>query len=218
MPGDVSTTLHTALSRAMGSLMDRIAVDGLSALKKTLDEAGVPERLKQYEIYSHVAGDSILFEIVVDSSRVIATDRKTMEAIRSEMSNMREQMMKRVMKSFEIGPEGPRRVVRDARIAQNDVRMRPMDARRGARDARRQILDARRKLEDKRIEGIHGMDLTPDGKLSVTIERSASAGKLGFKYPKGAFQGIMGDFINRLQDAISNNFSEKLESILSKHL
>lgn len=218
MPDSTSTTLHAAISRAMDGLIEGIAIDGLSALKKTLDEAGVSESLKQYEIYSHVAGDSILFEIVVDSSKVVATDRKTMEAIRSEASKMRQQMMKRVTKSFEMGLEGPRRVVRDARTAKSDARMPTADARRGAREARRPATDARRQLGDKRLEGPHGMDLTPDGKLSVTLERSTSTGKLGFKYPKGAFQGIMGDFVDRLQKAVSSGFSAELESILARRL
>jgi hypothetical protein len=180
--------------------------------KQTLDDAGVSERLKGFEVFSHVSGSSVIFELVMDSSKVIAADAKTMAAIREEATNLRKQVMARVTKSFELGPEGPRRVVRDARRMQSDARSSPRDARRGARDARRGA------AMDRILENPRGMEMTPEGKLSVTLERSATTGKTGFKIPKGAFQGILGDFMDRLNGVVADNFSGELQNILSRHL
>lgn len=219
MPNDdIATTLHAAVQRSFDDLMERIASDGLTALKKTLDEAGVSERLKQYEIFSHVAGDAVIFEIVLDTSKVVATDPKTMAAIRSEASKLRQEMMRRVTKSFEMGVDGPRRVVRDARKFQSDARAPLRDARMSARDARKPALDARKSSGDRLIENPRGMDLTADGKLSVTLERSTKTGKSGFKLPKGPFQGILGDFMDRLHGTIADNFSDVLQGIVARHI
>ena len=217
MTDNISTSLDAAVQRAMGGLIEKMATDGLSALKQTLDDAGMSEKLKQYEVYSHVAGDTVIFELVVDSSKVVATDLKTMAAIREEASKLRQEMMKKVQKSFELGAEGPRRVVHDARKFQSDARMSAHDARASARDARHPASDAR-KGADKYIDNPRGMDTTPDGKLSVTLERSTTTGPSGFKIPKGAFQGILGDFMDRLNSAVANNFSDALGSILGKKL
>ena len=218
MPDDISTTLHAALQQAMGGLMDKIATDGLSALKQTLDDAGVSEKLRQCEVFSHVAGDTVIFEIVVDSDKVVATDPKTMAAIREEASKLRQDMMKRVTKSFEMSQEGPRRVVRDARKSAIDARNSTRDARNSTRDARHPALSASKPATSKTIENPHGMDLTSDGKLSLTLERSTVTNKSGTKFPKKAFQGIMGDFMDRLNGAIGNNFSDALETILARHI
>jgi len=212
---NLTTSLHAAIQRISDGLMEKMATDGLTALKQTLDDAGVSERLKQYEVFSHVSGDSVVFEIMVDSSKVVATDAKTMKAIQIESSKLRQAMMKRVTKSFEMGPEGPRRVVRDARRFQSDARKSAGDARVPARDARKSGTDARREAGNT-IEDPHGMELTPDGKLSITLERSATTGKSGFKMPKNTFQGIMGDFMNRLNDAVAGNFAGKLQDIISR--
>jgi len=218
MSDDISTTLHAAIQRAVGDLTEKMATEGLTALKQALDDAGVSEKLKQCEVFSHVAGDSVIFEIVVDSNKVMATDPKTMAAIREESSKLRQEMMKRVTKSFEMGQDGPRRVVRDARKSQSDARVSTRDARSSARDARHPALNARKGPSINRvIENPHGMDLTQDGKLSVTLERSTVTGKSGIKFPKNQFQGIMGDFMNRLNSAVSNNFADALKGIFSKH-
>jgi len=221
MPSSVATTLQAAISRVMDDLAERIATDGLVALKKTLDEAGASERLKQYEIYSHVSDTAVIFEIVVDADRVVATDPKTMAAIRTEASKLRKQMMAKVTKSFEMGLEGPRRVVRDARAGTTDARSSTRDARSRVGDARRPALDARKRMgtggsaDMDQIENPRGMELTPDGKLAVTLERSTSSGKLGLKIPKDSFQGLLGDFMSRLNDSISVRFASELESIVA---
>lgn len=218
MPDDISTSLHAALQRYMSDLMDTIASDGLTALKQTLDDAGASERLKQYEVFSHVAGNTVVFEIVVDSSVVVATDVKTAAAIQKEMSKARQMVMKKVTKTFELGLEGPRRVVRDARMFQFDMRTSARDARTSARDARQSARDARSSIADATIEDPHGIDMTPDGKMSITLERSVNVKNSIMHLPKGAYQGIMGDFMDRLNQAISTNFSDKLNEIMSRHV
>ena len=209
MPSDgISTSLHAETQRIIDRLMSNIAKEGLSALKQTLDDAGFSEKLKQYEAYSHVAGDSVIFELVVDSSQVVATDAKTVEAIREQESKARQDMMKRVTKTFELGVDGPHRVVRDARRFQYDARSKTSDARAPARDAR-----APRVIENPR-----GMGITSDGKMSLTLERSSVIKGSDMTFPKGSFQGLMGDFMNRLNKAATKNFSGELEKIIARHL
>jgi hypothetical protein len=216
MPSDdISTSLHAETQRIIDRLMSNIAKEGLSALKQTLDDSGFSEKLKQYEAYSHVAGDSVIFELVVDSSQVIATDAKTVEAIREQESKARQDMMRRVTKTFELGVSGPRRVVRDARRFQSDARSKTSDARVSARDARTPARDAR---VDRVIENPRGMDITYDGKMSLTLERSSVVKGSDTTFPKGSFQGLMGDFMNRLNKAATKNFSGELEKIIARHL
>lgn len=216
MPSDdISTSLHAEMQRTIDKLMSNIAKEGLSALKQTLDNAGFSERLKQYEAYSHVAGDSIIFELVVDSSQVVATDAKTMDAIREQESKARQDMMKRITKTFELGDDGPRRVVRDARKFKSDAKSQTSDARTSARDARTSARDAR---TSRVIENPHGMDLTSDGKVSLTLERSSVVRGSSTLFPKGSFQGLMGDFMNRLNKAATKNFSGELEKIIARHM
>ena len=218
MPDSITTTIHAAVQRAMSGIMDGIATDGLVALKQTLDAAGVSERLKQVEIFSHISGKSVIFEIVVDPSVVVATDAKTAAAINEKSSKIQQDMMKQVTKSFEFGENGPRRVVRDARTFQSDARSGARDARSGARDARSGARDARSGASvDRVLENPHGMEMTNDGKLSVTLERSMTVGKSGVKIPEGDFQGILGDFMDRLNAAVSKNFSTELEKIITRH-
>jgi hypothetical protein len=228
MSKDFATSLHADLQRMIPNLMDRIASDGLKALKATLDEAGVSERLGHCEIFSHVAGDTVIFEVVVDSDAVVASDAKTAAATQEEMSKAKKKMMKKVTKTFEMGLEGPRRAFVDARKFQMDARSSARDARSSARDARVSAKDARSSAEkragradsglDRHIDGVKGMNMTPSGKLSLTIERSMSVDKLGTHIPKSAFQGIMGDFMDRLNSAIHNNFADKLSVIMSRHV
>jgi hypothetical protein len=195
-------------------MVENLAVQGLRVLKKTLDEAGVPESLKQYEVYSHVSGNSVIFEIIVDADKVMATDPRTMAAISTESSKLRKQMMAKVSKSFEMGSEGPRRVVRDARTGTADARSRASDSRKPALDARRRMGTGGSAAMDQ-IENPRGMELTPSGKLSVTLERSTVSGKFGLKLPKDSFQGIMGEFMTRIEKVLSNRFVEEMSSILA---
>lgn len=217
MPDEFSISLDAAIGRAADGLTQKLATDGLKALKMSLDAAGVSERLGHYEAYSHISGDSVIFEIVVDSSKVVATDAKTLAALREEMSESRKKDMEKVVKSFELGPNGPRRTVSDARRPTVDARKNPFDARRPATDARRPATDARKGSGDRRIENPHGMKMTQDGKIAITLERSTVTGKFGVKFPSGKFQGVMKDFFDRLHGAISSNFSEELELILAKY-
>jgi len=63
----ITTSLTTQLRRATEAVRDDIAKDGLIALKRVLDNAGFSESdyLKDYEVYSHIHGDGILFEILL---------------------------------------------------------------------------------------------------------------------------------------------------------
>jgi hypothetical protein len=218
---NIETSIRTQIHRALGGLIESAAKDGLVALRKSLSEAGFVGN--QYEIFSHVTDSSVIFEIVVNSSDIVVTDKKTMDAIETESSKIKEEMMKNVKKSFEITVDGPRRVVNDSRSSVNENRVK--DARKPSRDARSSMMDARNTVAGTQkdtlnplIENPRGIDVTSDGKLSITIERSTKKTSSGIKFPKNLNQGVMGDFMSRLNDSISDNFSKRFQEILTRHL
>ena len=172
------------------NLNEKLAKDGLVALQRVLDASGASRSLGQYDLYSHISGDSVIFEITVNSDVVIATDEMTQKAISEKMSKWRKNTIANITKSFIMSERGPQVFMHDAR---NEV------------------------AGDTYIDNPSGMDMGDDGKLSLTLERSTRKTKSGeFMMPKGELQGLLGKYMEKLNKVIAKNFADELTKVINQ--
>lgn len=216
---DFTTTLSTLLDRAVEDITEKIAQDGLVELKHVLDDAGFSktEELKNYDVFAHVYGTTVLFEIQVDFE---ALDDATKERAAERGSNV--ERIRKAAKTFAYSGIGgaPKRIIgrRDARRPADDARNKVHDARRPAR----RIGDSRKTSEERAAEhafALHaprGISITKEGKLSVILEKTVKKSNDGIRMPSNDFEGVIGSFMERLLDVISSNFLPRLEAIISR--
>lgn len=208
---DVTTAIVAAAKRAVESVIDEIAKSGLVVLRNVLDQAGFrdSEYLKNYEVYAHVSGDVITFEILLDVEAVVPEDEATTAAIRDNMLEAEQ-----AATTYGMTAEGPRRItgMSDRRV---DARRPPRDARRPLRDAR---TNARDRLVRKEIANVRPRSVKVDrtGKLSVALRRSVRETEESVTFPQDAFQGILGQFMKRLQKEIREKFVPEIADIVRR--
>lgn len=211
---DITTALRTALDRAADDMLDGIAKEGLVLLRRILDEAGFrdSEYLKDYEVYSHIVGRSVLFEIVLDIEAVVAEDSDTAQ----QMNEKAQALEDAAVRSYSLGLSGPRRQIglRDAR----------RDARRPARDARRPARDARRTARDRLLahevanSRPRSARVTREGRLSVSLRRSVRQREdETLEFPEAEFQGILGRFMRDLKGLIATEFVPALAEVVKRY-
>lgn len=219
---DFATSLRALLDRAVDASVDAIAKEGLVALKASLDGAGFGrnDKLKDYDVYAHVSGNEITFELQVEFD---ALDDETKETVlRQEPVQER---VRAVARSYAVSGVG-------GSVTQISGRR---DARSPARDARKKIHDARRPPSrvgsatkgaaerlaehELNLRMPRGMSITRTGKLSVALERITQVAEDGsVRLPQGDFQGILGDFMERLEKVVAQRFVPALEEILRRNL
>jgi hypothetical protein len=204
---DIATTLKAAMDRAVVSIVDGVASDGLVALKSVLDSSGFPksEYLKNYDVLAHVSGTEIVFEILLDVEAVEPED----EEARKAMEEQAEQVEEKSSRTYRMTSRGVQRVQRDAR--------RPVrDARRPARDARKTAVD-RLFEHEVALHAPRSARITRSGKLAVTLKRSIRTVKEETVFPEGKFQGIIGKFMDEIKSVISDRFLPELSDIVRRH-
>ena len=192
----------------MEAVVDDIARDGLRALRRVLDEAGFSksEHLRNYEVYAHVTGGEITFEIVLDVEAVVPEDEVTRQAI-EEQRRRAEELQERAARTYKLS----RKTMRVGRL-------------RGLRDARRPARDARKTAQDRLVEhelarlAPRSARVTRTGKLSVALRRSVRETEREVKFPEDKFQGILGTFMDRLRDVVFERFAPELQEIVERHV
>lgn len=229
---DIATSITTALNRAIVGISDDVAKLGLQALKESLDDAGFQKMdlLKNYEVYSHVSGNTILFEIVLDVGAVEDLPEETLNSALQSAEILESEIDNLVMRSYGISAGGDvfrLSRMRDVRIPSRDARSPARDARRPARDARRpagrgaearKIDHAVAKVAPRSLAGMRGIRVTKEGKISLAFEKTVSKTEEGeIKYPEGKFDGVMKDFMDRLQQVVLKSFAPELKRILERH-
>jgi len=221
---DYTTSLMAQLDRAAEAVIDDIAKEGLVALKSVLDQAGFGkyEYLKSYEVYVHVLDGEVTFEIQVefdaldDDSKKILTDKAPEDS--------RTEGVRRAARMYAISGVGgtTERIVgrRDARRPAHDARKRLHDARKPAREVEDTRKDAAGRLSEHEfaLRAPRGLSITKQGKLSIALERTMEETSHGVRFPQGDFQGLMGQFMKKLQKVISGAFIPQLEKILSREI
>ncbi|KKK63744.1 hypothetical protein LCGC14_2991200, partial [marine sediment metagenome] len=108
---DIATTLAVTMDRAVERIVDGVASDGLKVLKSVLDSAGFPksEYLKNYEVFAHVSGTDITFEILLDVEAVEPEDEMTRKAMEQQREEL-EQVQQRSSKTFRMTSRGVQRL------------------------------------------------------------------------------------------------------------
>ena len=230
---DIATSLETALGRIITGVADDIAMLGLKALRSNLDEAGFRkmENLKDYDVFSHVSGDMILFEIVLDVEGLEALPEDKLDQASQNAEILESEIDNLVFRTYGLTKGGD--VARVSRM--KDARSGLTDAKRPSRDARRPARDARRpagkgsldreaehrvaKAAPRSLAGMKGMRVTKEGKLSLSFERSVTSGPQGeTKLPSTQFGGVLQDFMDKLKKVITDVFVPELEAAMIRYL
>jgi hypothetical protein len=217
------TSLTAQLKRAVDAVKDEIAKDGLSALKKVLDESGFSKSqyLKNYEVYSHVNSQGILFEILVE---VEATDIDLKKVHEDATASVQE---------FEAAADRTYKIISRGgfnRVAQmRDMRREVPSALKPTKDNLHRIGPAthsklknsgHRKLEHGiALAAPRSMNINREGKLSVQFAKQTRTTKSGeIHLPQGKFQGITKKFIDELKKIVLSSFAPELEKIMKNYI
>lgn len=226
---DYTTSLSALLDRAVDAIRDDIAKEGLVALKSSLDSAGFGkyEGLKNYEVFAHVSGDEIVFEIQVEFDSLDEDTQKQVKEQAKEEAKQRAddmELIRKTAKSYATSGVGgmTRRIVgrRNAKNPAADARKKIHDARRPAHEVQEATKGSDERLAEHEfsLRAPRGMSITKTGKLSVVMQKTVQETERGFRMPQGDFQGILGDFMKRLEKVIVQNFAPELEKILARSI
>lgn len=211
MPVDISTSLTASMQRAVDGLIDTIAKQGLVELRKILEKHGFSksEYLKDYDVFAHVAGNWITFEIQLDVEAVVPED----EAAQQAMDDVSQQVAD--------ASEG---ATRTYTVSKPSLQVRRMkDVRRPAKDARRPAKDIRKTAQDRLIEhelarlAPRSARVTKTGQLSVALQRAVRSSEKKVVFPQDKFQGILKDFLVSLQKILLDEFVPELVDIIDEY-
>jgi len=228
---DVTTSLDAVLRRIVDSSVDEIAKDGINILKSIVDSSGFAdsEYLKDYEIFSHVSGHEITFEIIVSLESL---DEESKEEVLSKEESS-DKLEDSSTRTFGINSNGVigriyslKERVHDARTPTRNARRSTLDARKPVRDARRSSIDTKKDSIGRSVEHMlkanspRSVRVDRAGKLSIQMKNQIRINKTSSEvvYPNKKYSGIIGDFIDRLKIAISEKFSPKISEILAHRL
>lgn len=220
---DYTTTIATQLNRIVDSLVDEIANDGLQLLKKILDSSGFAksEYLKDYEVYAHVDGHEITFEILVNME-AIEIDEEVQERIITEQKKIQERLESKAVRTYGMSKHGNTRRI----VGQRDARSPTRDARRDARRPAKRIVGSLKTADDRleehevALRAPRSIRVNREGKLSLSFRRSLRENKQTgeITYPKEKFDGIMDNFINQIQELIANKFIPELGKFIERNV
>jgi hypothetical protein len=211
MPIDVTTSLTAAMQRAADGLIDTIAKEGLVELRKILEKHGFSKSqyLKDYDVYAHVTGSWITFEIVLDVEAVVFEDEAAQKAVDD------------VAQQVASATEG---ATRTYTVSRPSLQVRTLkDVRKPARDARKPAKDIRKTAQDRLIEhelarlAPRSARVTRTGQLAVALQRSVRTSEKKVEFPQDKFQGILKDFVDSLKKILLTEFVPELEEIVEDY-
>lgn len=220
MATSIATSLEAALRRATASIMDEIAIEGLQALRRVLEEANFSdsEFLSGYRLFVHVSDSEVVYEILL-SGDAFADEDQVQEEAESEQKEAERQALLKAYRTY-----GLTRDSRPIRYSQmRDKRRSARDARKPARDARSPARDARKgaeqRLEEHEIalQSPRSMQVDKLGKLRLNFKRSVRQTVEGMQYPQKSYEGLIGKFIEELKSVIQTSFAPLLETVIARY-
>lgn len=223
---DIATSLDAALMRIVDSVVDDIAVDGVTALKKVLDESGFAnsQYLKDYEVYAHVSGREITFEILIPADALDMEDEGTKAAV-DAANEEAEQIHTPGVRTYGFQPTSRPGRLTGRRDARRDARKPIHDARRDARKPPKTLTSRAKTAQSRLIEhqialnSPRGGTVDREGMLSLRMSKSVEDRPDGtVQMPKGQFQGVIGKFMEDLKAVVMDNFAPELEKLLARRL
>lgn len=224
---ELATTLNAMMARVVDSVIDAVAMEGVSVLKKILDEEGFSqsEVLKDYEVYAHVVGGEVTFEILIPSEAFDAEDPQTKDAIDQGQQEAEEAAHTPGVRTYGFQPTSRPGRLTGRRDARRDARKSVWDARRDARKAPKTLVSRKKTAQTRLIEhkaalnAPRSMDVNREGKVSLRMSRTVEdTPEGGVRMPQGKFQGVIGKFMESLNQVILENFAPELEKILRRRL
>lgn len=225
---------RSMLEEAVLSTIDSIAVEGLTALKRILDESGFADspNLKDYEVTASVSKDSVEFELLIDFEGLDEDSKRKMRKENEEVFDRHANEVKGrseardFVKTYTMSPrtKRPERIV-----GMRDARRPPREGRRFQRDARkipydRHRTDASKTSGQRYVEhefaatAPRGLDVDDSGKLRIALHREIRNTKKGVIFPKGDYQGIVKKFVEQIEQIMEEKFVPELESIIMQHI
>lgn len=220
MAHSIATSLEAALIRATASIMDNIAMEGLQALRRVLEEAHFSdsEFLNGYKLFVHVSDSEVVYEILLSGDAFADEDQVQQEA-ESEQKEAERQALLKAYRTYGLTRDSkPIRYsqMRDKRRPARDARTPAKDARTPARDARK---GAERRLEEHEIalQAPRGIDVDKLGKLRLSFKRSIRKTTEGMKYPQKSYEGLIGKFVEELKLVIQSSFTPVLETVIARY-
>lgn len=223
----IATTLTAALLRSVDNVVDTIALEGVTVLKRVLDENGFAENemLRDYEVYAHVSGREITFEILVPAEAFDTEDAQTREAVEQARQQAEEAVHTPGVRTYGFQPTSRPGRLTGRRDARRDARKSHHDARRDARKAPQTLTSRKKTAQTRLIEhelALHAprsMKVNRDGKLSLRMSRMVEdTPEGGVRMPKGKFQGVIGQFMEKLETVIAEQFTAELSKLLARRL
>lgn len=199
---DISTSINTALDRAISGIMPAVAKEGLKELKKILDTSGFSQSifLKNYSLDSHVLNKGVSFEITIDTEAIISSVEDEREA---ERKSLRDEVnsIKKALQTFSA---------KGSRVVQTSGGLSGTVKTSGDR------LTARLSFTNPRSARV-----LPDGKLLVNLKRAIDEiedqrGK--FKYPKEGYDGVIKEFQEELSKILIEKFVPEFRKIVKREL
>lgn len=223
----IATTLTAALLRSVDNVVDAIALDGVTALKRVLDENGFAENeaLRDYEVYSHVSGREITFEILIPAEAFDIEDAQTREAVEQARQQAEEAAHTPGVRTYGFQPTSRPGRLTGRRDARRDARKSTWDARRDARKPPKTLVSRKKTAQARLIEheiALHAprsVQVNRQGKLSLRMSRMVEdTPEGGVRMPKGQFQGVIGKFMEKLETVIAEQFTAELSKLLARRL
>lgn len=226
---DIATSLIVQLERSVDSIRDIIAKDGLRLLQSILRESGFEdsEYLKDYELNAIVNDDEIVYEILIPIDSVEETDlsRQVMAARKIAIDSIDKKFEEAAVRVYGLSKDNRvHRIssMRDKRKQSRDTKIPSHDTKKKSRDTRLRsnVREFEHKIAAAAPRGVgapRSMEVGKSGKLNISFTRRMKNTSSGFKYPKKDFEGIMGKFLDGMQDLIAEKFVPELSKILSKY-
>lgn len=220
MVNSITTSLEAALKRATANIMDDIAVEGLQALRRILEEANFSdsEFLNGYRLFVHVSDSEVVYEILLSGDAFADEDQVQEEAEFDEKEAQRQALLKAYRTYGLTRDSRPIRYsqMRDKRKPAKDARKPAKDARTPARDARK---GAAQRLEEHEIalQSPRSLDVDKLGKLRLNFKRSVRQTTEGMQYPQKSYDGLIGKFVEELKLVIQSSFTPVLETVIARY-
>lgn len=206
---DYTTSLAALAQRAVDAAVDKIAKDGVVALRRVLERSGFgrSQHLKDYDVLAHVRGDTVEFEILVDASAIEDSDEVRAEAERAEKEAEAE-LQDAAARTFALEGDKAVRVV--------GMRGRK-DARTGAKDARL-TYKGRLIRHEMALRAPRSMSINRKGKLSLRFKRSVRETEKGFEYPTRKREGIVAEMFEAIESVVAKAFLPEIKAIVERTL
>lgn len=223
-----SSNLNSLLDQISSEYMEEVAKEGLVLLRSLLAKSGFldSEYLKDYELSSHMDGDSVVFEIIINESSISDSSINEVREISTPVNpnnlpgeqytipTIPSRAFASARRILSGGSRGGSYDARKSSKTSHDARVSASDARRDNR-----VTSSDRSLtRDASAPAPRNMRVDRQGKLVLAFRKQMEENGDTYSYPSGDFSGIVREFLEKLQVFLLEQFAPKLEEIITGNL